>query len=91
MPRGEKTIAECLLCRNRFSRHSIDTGGYFVVSGICLDCYKKMQAQPATVSCFGKLPTLKTFGYIPDNLACQSICPDRLACARFVSKLKRKG
>ena len=91
MPKGEKKLFECLLCFNRYSRHSFDTGGFYVSSGVCADCYKKMQKQPIEISCFGKLPVLKKHGYDADNIACSTICPDRQACAHFVSKLQRKG
>ena len=88
MPRGEKKIFECVICSDTFSMHSLSAGEYFVQSGVCKDCYEKMQKKPASVSCFGKLPNGRMFGYTSSNPVCSTICPDRGACLVFISKLK---
>ena len=86
--KGEKKLVECLLCLEKHSKRSILKGGYHIDSGICDDCYKKMQRQSQSVSCFGKLPTKKLHGYNAKNIVCATICPDRIACAQYVLKLK---
>lgn len=88
MPRGEKKVFECVLCADGHSAHSACAGKYFIESGVCIDCYKAMQKKPASISCFGKLPVGKSFGFSSSNPVCSSICPDRTACALFVDKLK---
>lgn len=88
MPKGEKKLVECLLCNERYSKHSIIEGGFYLESGVCKSCYNKMQLQSQTLSCFGKLPSKKLHGYNSENIVCSSICPDRVACAQYISKLK---
>lgn len=88
MPKGQKKILQCLLCSEGYSKPAVFAGKYFIDSGICIECYKKMQNQPASISCFGKLPKGRDFGYSSKHPVCSSICLDRIACATFISKIK---
>lgn len=90
MPRGYAKLFECLLCTDKFSLTDADKGRYFIETAICRDCYEKMQRSSAEVSCFGKMPTTKTFGYSRKHVVCRMLCPDKNICSQFVKiKLER--
>jgi hypothetical protein len=90
MPRGEKRSFECLLCKVKYSKHSVEEGDFYVATSICKSCYRRMQELPASVSCFGKLPSKGFHGYNSHNLVCSSVCPDRRVCLHFTTNRKLK-
>lgn len=76
---------ECLECTGQFSLDAVRDGRFFVSTMTCRGCYKKMQAQPSELSCFGKLKQGGREGYSEDDVECRIHCPDRVVC-RSVSK-----
>jgi len=86
MPGFDPSV-ECILCRRSFTEVDILGYRYFIESGICEQCYKKMQALPASISCFGKNGK---HGYDPISRECKQLCPDRKVCPMFLgSRLQR--
>lgn len=86
----------CLLHNGRFSKYDVKKGRYFPSTGICRACYKRMQAQPYNVCCFGKptkvvKPKSVQYGWDKDAIECKSECPDRQICKVFVTQKSKEG
>jgi hypothetical protein len=64
----------CLICNSRYELEDVKAGLYFVSTGVCLTCYRKLAKSDNT--CFGKL-------YRARALPCKSECPDRVVCRVF--------
>ena len=70
---------ECVKCEKLFTEDDIKNLNYFVESGLCFDCSRKLYKLPEEVSCFGKL-------YSSTARECRFICPDRKICPLFFTK-----
>jgi len=77
-----KTLLWCFQCDRRFSILDVQEGHYFADTGICRECYGKMQKNPGT--CFGKKTEGRRLGYDETTIECKEFCPDKDACQKFV-------
>jgi hypothetical protein len=71
--------------------NDVEKGRYWIETGICKDCYFRLQRSSVEISCFGKAPTTKTFGYDRKHIACNLLCPDKTVCPQFVKISKKEN
>ena len=77
------TSIDCVLCQLPFTLEDVRKKNFFLDSGVCYACYKKMFKLPSDISCFGK-------EYSPLAFECKQLCPDRKICPLFQSKEIKK-
>lgn len=70
---------ECVKCERPFTEEDVKLLNYFVESGLCYECSKKLYKLSDEVSCFGKL-------HSSTARECRFICPDRKICPLFFTK-----
>jgi hypothetical protein len=84
-------MLECVLCSGHFNEQDVRECRYFPSTQVCLRCYRKGQASPYGVWCFGKrnvqTPSGKVleYGFDLEARACREECPDRKICQLFVA------
>ncbi len=82
---GQKPL-ECTLCKRRYGTDAVADRRFIPSTCVCALCYRKLQGNLHSASCFGK-PTVilaggkRLLGYDPACEECQYICPDRRVCA----------
>jgi len=78
---------QCALCEQQFSVSQLSQLALSTM--VCGACYKTMQQQPISVSCFGKIsvyrfmegkPVQVQRGFHPQAAECNEWCPDRRIC-----------
>ncbi len=84
-------LLECLLCQDKFSEDAVPKKEFYLETLICKKCYKRAQELPAKVWCFGKLHRRGSPGFSEGNVACQTLCPDRVICRRFINVKEHKA
>jgi hypothetical protein len=81
---------ECTCCRARFEEDDVRALRFFASTSICLECYKRGQAAPYALWCFGKPNVIGKsgrivqFGFDVQAEECREQCPDRKLCELFV-------
>ena len=80
----KKELLWCLVCDEKFLLEDIEIKRYRAETGICTECYGKMQRNENL--CFGKQNTKGIWGYDESTLECSTFCPDRNVCKDFVSE-----
>ena len=89
----EARVLECVSCTGQLPLKAIPEGRYVVETSTCMSCYRKLQAQAAEISCFGKAQVVVsgavvTEGYSETDIECQRHCKDRHLCRTLVKKEK---
>lgn len=79
-----KILLVCRLCAKMFSVREMLEGGLEPETGICRECYRKLQMETGT--CFGKKTVGKRLGYDEEAVECREFCPDKRLCKSFVEK-----
>lgn len=82
---------ECTECAGEFSIAAVREGRFIVSTMTCRTCYRKMQAAPSSVSCFGKRKRPGKDGFSKAETECRLHCPDRKVCKQQIKELKKMG
>jgi hypothetical protein len=80
----EAKILECVSCQGLFNLNDIGKGRYVVETMTCRACYRKLIKAPPEISCFGKVKTENTQGYLETDIECRMHCRDRKVCRRQI-------
>ena len=71
----------CILCPERYTEEDVKQGRYFVSTGVCVVCYKRMSMNK--LKCFGKEKM-----YDSSSIICGQVCQDSVICKMFIKHKK---